>query len=342
MLNLNQLDLKIVEKKKLFIGISLGIILVGLIVFLIFGFNVGIDFSGGTVISVQLGEYVNDDNYNEYKTAVTEILSEQGIEVDRVQRLTSSETPGISFRYQNVVDGKKVSEEVMNEVNSAVSDALDAKIRDGLMVKFDKDNRGEDYIAINYKVNVNSVGATSSSALLLNAFLSVLVAAVVILIYIAFRFTLSSGFAAVIALMHDVLIMLALMAIFRIEVNAPFIAALITIIGYSINATIVIFDRVRENEKKYVSKDATKDMIANTSIASTLLRSINTSITTLITLLILCIIGVPEIRQFCLPIIFGLLAGTYSSIFIAPSLWTIFSKISFKKVDKKYEVASEK
>ena len=143
------------------------------------------------------------------------------------------------------------------------------------------------------------------------------------LIYIAIRFEFKFGMAAILALVHDVLITLAVYAIFDIPVNNSFIAAMLTIVGYSINDTIVVFDRIRENSKKM--RRSTPTEIANTSINKTLARTINTSLTTLI------IIGavnifVPTVREFSFPLLVGIAAGAYSSIFIASPIWVLLQK----------------
>lgn len=174
------------------------------------------------------------------------------------------------------------------------------------------------------------VGATVSTELLFNAILAVALALIFMLCYIGLRFQLSSGIACIIALFHDVMMMFAAMAIFHIEINSTFIAALITILGYSINNSIIIFDRVRENMRSIYAKNMTPEDIANKSIKETLLRSINTTITTLIMILMVAIIGVTDIRIFAFPIIMGLLAGTYSSICIAPSFWALFQRVGKK------------
>lgn len=174
------------------------------------------------------------------------------------------------------------------------------------------------------------VGATVSTELLFNAILAVSLALVFMLCYIGLRFQLSSGLACIIALFHDVLIMFSFMAICRIPINSTFIAALITILGYSINNSIIIFDRVRENMRSLFCANMTPEQIANKSIRETLLRSINTTITTLIMILMVAIIGVTDIRIFAFPIIIGLLAGTFSSICIAPSFWALFQRVGKK------------
>ena len=126
------------------------------------------------------------------------------------------------------------------------------------------------------------------------------------------------------ALTHDILIVSAMYSILQVPINSPFVAAVLTILGYSINDTIVIFDRIRENSKFTKKIDYVK--IANESIAQSLTRSINTSLTTLITLLALYILGVEQIREFALPLIVGVVAGTYSSIFIASPLWVMIKQ----------------
>ena len=179
-------------------------------------------------------------------------------------------------------------------------------------------------------ISEDKVSATVGSELLGSSLQALLIAAVLMLIYISFRFELLSGLSAVLALVHDVLIMLSMYAIFRLPVITSFIAAMLTIIGYSINATIVIFDRIRENTK-YLKKE-TFSNIVNTSIWQSMGRSINTTVTTLITIVMVYILGVTSVREFALPIIIGLLCGTYSSIFLAGSFWCLFRG---KKADAK-------
>ena len=176
-----------------------------------------------------------------------------------------------------------------------------------------------------------AVGATVSTELIFNAVLAVALALVFMLCYIGLRFQLSSGLACIIALFHDVIMMFAFMAIFRIEINSTFIAALITILGYSINNSIIIFDRVRENKKSIFNQKLTAEEIANKSVKETLMRSINTTITTLIMIVMVAILGVTDIQIFALPIIIGLISGTFSSICIAPSVWALFQRVGAKK-----------
>jgi len=156
------------------------------------------------------------------------------------------------------------------------------------------------------------------------AIISILIAAIGMLLYITFRFELKFGISAIVALVHDVLIALAVYALLRIPVNSSFVAAILTIVGYSINDTIVVFDRIRENLD--LMKKEKYDDIVNKSISQTIIRSINTSFTTLIAIVTLYILGVEAIKDFALPLIVGVLAGTYSSIFIASPVWSMLRK----------------
>ena len=151
------------------------------------------------------------------------------------------------------------------------------------------------------------------------ALLSSLIAALFMLIYISWRFELKFAIAAILALAQDVLITLSIYAIFKIPINSAFIAAILTILGYSINDTIVIFDRIRE-EMKLNPKTNAEDII-NISIKKSLTRTINTSLTTLIAVVLLYIFGVEDVQILALPLIFGIISGTYSSLFIASPLW---------------------
>ena len=150
---------------------------------------------------------------------------------------------------------------------------------------------------------------------------AIILAVILMLAYIWFRFELYSGISAVLALCHDVLVIVAVYAIFQFPVNSTFIAAVLTILGYSINATIVVFDRIRENTK--LNRKDSFANIVNLSIWQTLGRSINTSVTTILTLLCLYILGVTSIKQFALPLIIGVVSGTFSSVFMAGQFWVL-------------------
>lgn len=173
------------------------------------------------------------------------------------------------------------------------------------------------------------VGPVAGATLVRNAVISVLLAAVLMLAYIALRFDFASGLAAVIGLLHDVLIMIAFMVILRsvIQMNSSFIAAMLTIVGYSINNTIVIFDRIRENNKKPAYAGMKREEMVSISVRESLGRTINTTLTTLVTIVTLYILGVDTIREFSLPIIIGILAGAYSANMINGYVWAALEEL---------------
>ena len=187
-------------------------------------------------------------------------------------------------------------------------------------------------------VSVDHVSAIAGRDLLGNAVKALLIAFVCMLIYIAIRFDVFSGLAALFGLLHDVLIMCSFMVFFRgvFQVNSSFIAAVLTIVGYSINNTIIIFDRIRETAKKPGYTQKPRMEIVEDSVANTLSRTINTSLTTLITLVALYVFGVDSIREFAFPLIVGMLAGTYSSVLLSGQVWAMWmEKRNARKAQKK-------
>ena len=187
-------------------------------------------------------------------------------------------------------------------------------------------------------VSVDHVSAIAGRDLLGNAVKALLIAFACMLIYIAIRFDVFSGLAALFGLMHDVLIMCSFMVFFRglFQVNSSFIAAVLTIVGYSINNTIIIFDRIRETAKKPGNTMRPRVEIVEESVANTLSRTINTSLTTLITLVALYVFGVDSIREFAFPLIVGMLAGTYSSVLLSGQVWAMWmEKRNARKAQKK-------
>ncbi|MGN0183545.1 MAG: protein translocase subunit SecF, partial [Aristaeellaceae bacterium] len=187
-------------------------------------------------------------------------------------------------------------------------------------------------------VSVDHVSAIAGRDLLGNAVKALLIAFACMLIYIAIRFDVFSGLAALFGLLHDVLIMCSFMVFFRafFQVNSSFIAAVLTIVGYSINNTIIIFDRIRETAKKPGYTMRPRVEIVEESVANTLSRTINTSLTTLITLVALYVFGVDSIREFAFPLIVGMLAGTYSSVLLSGQVWAMWmEKRNARKAQKK-------
>ena len=288
---------KVIEKTKIWFSISLAIILVGIVLMATRGLNFGIDFKGGTKIVVDFG-----DSFD--KVEADGIVKEYAS--DAVTKTVEST--------QYEIKSKDLDETKTSELFNALKEKY--SLEDSALI------------------SQSQIGPSVGKELTRNAIVSVLVACVAMLIYIAIRFEFNFGIAAITALVHDVLITLAFYAIFNISINNSFIAAMLTIVGYSINDTIVIFDRIRESSRSM--RRSTPTEIANTSINKTLARSINTSLTTLI------IIGavnifVPTVREFSFPLLIGIAAGAYSSIFIASPVWVLLQKRKIK--NKKVKAA---
>jgi preprotein translocase subunit SecF len=276
--------MNIIKNRKIFYTISLAIIIIGLIMMVVKGLNYGIDFTGGTSIQIKIGKMVT---------------------VDEIR-------------------------EIMNEYDNDASIVHVGNNKDEIIIKSNKDFDNEEIDLIvdrfveKYGIEKKEFQsekfvATMGEEIKKKALLSSLIAAVGMLIYITWRFELRFAFAAIVALVHDILITLSIYAIFGIPANNAFIAAILTIIGYSINDTIVIFDRIRE-ETRLNPRHSLEDLI-NDSVKKSLTRTINTSITTLAAVIILYIVGVEDVKVLALPLIFGIISGTYSSLFIASPIW---------------------
>ncbi|HOV70283.1 MAG TPA: protein translocase subunit SecF [Clostridia bacterium] len=369
---------EIVKKSPIFMEISVAIIALGLVFFAVRGFmfgldktlNLGIDFTGGTIMTVDLKQDFDEDK-------IRTIVENLGVEDVQVQKSTPSQASDeltvavIRFREEK---GKKLADN-QETLRNLVSEELKKAYPN--MSTNPQDN------------TITSIGASVSRELIQNAIVAVLLACAAILVYVSWRFDsgvkgvkatralntlvlavalvvfyifrnnlwivvsvtgitiflilffsvrskMYSGLAAVLALLHDVLIMFTAMIIFYTPLSSSFVAAALTIIGYSINDTIVIFDRIRENEAKFLAKQMSHSSIANISINETLTRTINTSVTTLGTAIAIYVLGVTSIKEFAFPLIIGLIAGVYSSIFIAAPIWAFWKDAgSDKKLAKK-------
>ncbi len=267
------------------------------------GVNLGLDFTGGISMQYDLGASVTRDE-------VRHVLS--GVE------------------YSVTIQGAGKNEAL---VRARVWEGMD--LIDFQQYTLEKLQRAyPDAVAVG---EVSYVGPVAGATLIKNALSSVMIASVLMLIYIAWRFDFHSGLAAVLALIHDIAVMLAFMVILRdvIELNSTFIAAALTIVGYSINDTIVIFDRIRANAKEY--PDMPRMELVTFSVKESLGRTIMTTVTTLVTIIALYILGVAAIKEFALPIIVGLIAGTWSSNLISGYVWAWLEE----KFPKKIKVQSD-
>jgi len=276
---------KIIEKKHIWIGFSLTIIILGIMFILFRGLNWGIDFTGGNILHFDLKQ-----NYDLAK--VRRILEKLDI---------------------NEFETKKAGD-----------DQQELIIR---TVELSKDMQEKIYEALNQEwsktdlIRTEAIDAVIGKELQRQAIIALIIANIGMLIYVTFRFEFYSAVAAVLALVHDVLVVISFYAIFNVPIDSSFIAVILTIVGYSINNTIVIFDRIRENLKSMGK--ASFDDVANMSLTQSLSRTINTSLTTLLTITVLYFLGGETIKDFTMALIVGICAGTYSSIFIASPLWSI-------------------
>ncbi|MBP3888658.1 MAG: protein translocase subunit SecF [Cellulosilyticum sp.] len=249
-------------------------------------------------------------------------------------------------------DIQKIATEVTGHTNISITSAGDTGVII-TMPQTDTDVRTKLFETIKEKYNLEDtdlakdvdVSASISKEIKSGAIKAVIVGAILILIYITFRFKdYRFGTSAVVALLHDVMIMLAAYAIFRVPLNNSFIAAMLTIVGYSINDTIVVFDRIRENKVKKGLKDhdGAPIELVDDSVNQTVGRSISTSVTTLIMVVLLFILGTESVKEFAFPLIIGVLAGTYSSIFIASPLWYDLTHFGAKKSTRAKKVNKKK
>ena len=294
----------ILKNFKIFGGISILLVLTGLVslILLPFGqnfFNLSIDFAGGTEMEFAMHQTVDQN----LQTEVGNLFEE----------VTGMEASSVTSSGDN------------NENVLIRSTSIDSEKREAVIQKMTETyNLTEDDI-----YNNNDVSASVGSDLQRAAFLCAIVAIVLMLIYITIRFELTSGLAAVICLVHDLLIMLSVYVWLQIPLDTNFIAAALTIFGYSINASIIVFDCVRENLR--TARKEPFEAVAERCVWQTMGRTINTSLTTLFTVGMIFILGVPSLKQFTLPLIVGILAGAWSSVMLSTSLWGFFRKKFRKK-----------
>lgn len=289
------------QKRYVFFGISLAIIVAGFIGMGVHkasgqnALNFGLDFMGGTSTTADFGkEYTIEDIEKDIIPSVKDVTGDSNIQANKVEGTT-----------QITIKTRTLSKEERDDLNNKLAESFDV-----------------DESTITFQ----SISSTVSGEMRADAFKAVIISTICMLIYIWFRFKdIRFGASAIIALIHDVLVVLTVYALMRISVGNTFIACMLTIIGYSVNDTIVIFDRIRENLAAKHGKQTREDLmeVANRSLTQTLSRSINTSITTFIMVFMLFLLGVASIREFALPLMAGLICGAYSSICIATELWYV-------------------
>lgn len=342
---------RISEKFFLYLAIGLVVIAVGFVFMAIKGMNVGIEFSAGATVEVSVKNIENfdessfkkdfegwlqgDRNFDgtveykdQYQTSTTQTSRTAGVATFEFRFGTNMKSDGQEIDLSATVDdetsddyGKTLlmvkAEEVKKEISAAVLAYLQDKYPSAEVTETSE----------HFEINAHTLDNDVMLYTIRTAFIAIAVAIVAMLVYICFRFTWVAGISAVLTLCFNVLVMVSLTTLFRIPVNSTFIAAVITIIGYSINATIVVFDRVRELDALPSMVNESDETIANKSIADTLSRTILTTLTTLIVIVLLAVFGTNSIKEFAYPIIFGLIAGAYSSVFLAAPIWVYLRKL---------------
>ncbi|WP_100406584.1 protein translocase subunit SecF [Bacillus solitudinis] len=296
--NFQKREIDFVKHRKKYFIFSSAFALLGIILLLTMGLNLGIDFESGSRV---------------------EVLSQEPLTADQV-----------SNEFAQIGEGYEPSDITLagdqNELAVArFVDILDADDISEIQTHF-KEKYGAE-------PSVGTVSPTVGKELAQNAIISVLIASIGIIIYVTIRFELLYGIAAIVALLHDAFFIIAIFSLLQIEVNVPFIAAVLTIVGYSINDTIVTFDRIRENMKLTKRVKDFNDLanIVNTSLVQTMARSINTVLTVVFAAAAIMIFGGEAIRSFAFALLVGLVAGTYSSMFLASQLWLIWKSKQLSK-----------
>lgn len=303
----------IVKHKTIFLTIALVAVLASVASLIFRGFNLDTDFAGGMAITYRVG---SDFTVSDVQEIVDKALGNDQ-SPSSVQQ--SGEEVIIKFGFDNSLTTDEERSDFSMEKVSAITAALQKKY--GAPTE---DNQDSGVILKNQDIVSPSTGRDlARSALYMS-----LLACVAILLYVTFRFEFTSGVVAIVALVHDVVLLLGIYSITQMSVDTNFIAAILTVLGYSINNTIVIMDRIRENTRH--ARKETYGEIANASIVQTMTRSVNTTVTTLLTIGMVYIMGVPSIRAFSLPIIIGIVIGFYSSVFVSGPLWAMWRDSAVK------------
>jgi preprotein translocase subunit SecF len=283
-----------VKNRNKFFGFSSVIVVLGILTLLLFGLNYGVDFRAGTSLDISLGKAVTKEQVDQAFTTAGNVPS--------ILTIGGTNSDHVSARYDSILSDdalKNVSESFKTTFGSQVSQ------------------------------EVNTVTPDMAQELGKKAIIAVAIASIAICLYVTMRFEWRFAVAAIIAILHDAFIVIAMFSIFRLEVNLPFLAAVLTTIGYSINDKIVIFDRIRENTRfAKLKSDEDLSLLIHNSIWQTMSRNINTVITVLIAAICLFIFGSESIKLFALAKIIGLTSGAYSSICIASPLWYILKNKS--------------
>ncbi|WP_302487002.1 protein translocase subunit SecF [uncultured Megamonas sp.] len=290
----------IIGRRKIWYAISSVLIIASLFFMVTRGFNMGIDFTGGTIIDLRFEKAVNIND-------VRDVLNEYNLSNSTIQ--LSGESSSATESENVMIRTVDLEEQERKEVMAALTDKLGT-----------------------YQVlREEKVGATMGTELIMNAIYATIISWLLIIAYVSYRFEFKFGISAVLGLAHNVIIVLGAFALTQRQIDSSFVAALLTIIGYSINDTIVIFDRIRENLKLHFRKNGDIVELVNTSIYQTMTRSIYTVSTVLFTTFALYFFGGDTTKDFAFALLIGFFCGAYTSIFIASPLWVTFRRYSDKK-----------
>lgn len=295
--------MEIIKYSKRWVGFSTALVVISLCILFFKGFNEGIDFTGGNLYQLRFNQKVELGQVNKYLDGLSKEFPQLN---GRSRKVQISEGNNIIIRTQ--------------EMNEQEQNAFLNKL--GNFEKFQIEK-------------TDKVGASIGEELKSSALLALGIGGILIVLYITLRFEFKFAVAAIASLFHDLLIAVAVISLLGYEINSPFIAAVLTILGYSINDTIVVFDRIREGLKK--KSDMTFGELLNRSVNQVMVRSINTSLTTLLAVIAILIFGGDSLRTFITTLLVGILAGTYSSIFLATPLVYFMEKNRDEKYEPKHD-----
>ena len=352
---------------KYFIIAPLLIIVAGIVLLCTLGFNLGFDFTGGTSMTVftnfnnandsvvldELEQSYNLENGDEYQAAcekIEKVLNSFGLSASSYQTatMTIASDEGYSYTFENC---DAILFKIQN-ADAADVESQNEEIKLALLKEFgyvSDDITAADLENVEFSALVSNGGVIEPSTnfeLTMRIMLAFVIAIVLVFLYVGFRFDFTTAFAVALALFHDVLITAAMMLICRIQISIAFFAALFMILCYSVYNTIIIFDRIKENLK--LSKNLGKvdnHAVANKAVANTMMRTLITTIIALVLILFVIIIGVDGVREFAFPMLVGILASFYSSVFLAPGLWAMVYRPSKRKIARmaeKERLAKEK
>ena len=293
--NLPKIRFDIMKRSKIWFAISLLIIIPGFFCMFTKGFNFGIDFTGGTIMEMQFEQQVS-------LTQVRDVLKEYNLDNATIQ--LSGDDSSVEASQDVMIRTMDLEENQRKEVMAS----LKSEIGDYKVLREEK------------------VGATIGGELITDAVMATVISWLLIILYVSYRFEWRFGVAAIVTLVHDVLIVLAAFSFLQKQVDSSFVAAILTIVGYSINDTIVIFDRIRENQRLHFRRGGDLNELANRSIYQTLTRSLYTVFTVLFTTFALYFFGGDTTKDFSFALLIGFFSGSYSSIFIASPLWVVLKK----------------